>query len=94
MRDVRNPTILETPIALAIGIIPVGAFVLLLEVMLKELEDAAEGEAEYGLGHYTHTDLRAPLRPVPARRSGGLLLPLREHALCLHLLGRSRRFLS
>jgi len=35
VRNVRNPTILETPIALAIGIIPVGAFVLLLEVILK-----------------------------------------------------------
>jgi len=35
VRNVRNPTILETPIALAIGIIPVGAFVLLLEVFIK-----------------------------------------------------------
>ena len=35
VRDVRNPTILETPIALAIGIIPIGAFVLLLEILIK-----------------------------------------------------------
>ena len=37
VRDVRNPTILETPIAIAIGIIPIGAFVLLLEVLIKSL---------------------------------------------------------
>ena len=35
VRNVRNPTILELPIALAIAIIPIGAFVLLLEVLIK-----------------------------------------------------------
>ena len=44
VRDVRNPTILETPIALAIGIIPVGAFVLLLEVLIKSLRILRNGE--------------------------------------------------
>lgn len=34
-RGVRNPTILETPVALIIAVIPVGAIVLLLEVLLK-----------------------------------------------------------
>jgi TRAP-type C4-dicarboxylate transport system permease small subunit len=34
-RDVRNPTVLEMPIALATVIIPIGAFVLLLEVLVK-----------------------------------------------------------
>ena len=49
VRDVRNPTILETPIALAIGIIPVGAFVLLLEVLLKSLRMLrSEGGLIYG----------------------------------------------
>ncbi|MCX5832379.1 MAG: TRAP transporter small permease [Deltaproteobacteria bacterium] len=35
MRGAYNPTILETPIALAIAIIPVGSFILLLEVLVK-----------------------------------------------------------
>ncbi len=35
MRGAYNPTILETPIALAIAIIPIGSFVLLLEVLVK-----------------------------------------------------------
>ena len=43
VRNVRNPTILETPIALAIGIIPLGAFVLLLEVILKGWKVLREG---------------------------------------------------
>lgn len=34
-RGVSNPTILETPIAIIIVIIPIGALVLLLEVMIK-----------------------------------------------------------
>jgi len=38
MRGVRNPTILETPIALAVGIIPVGAAALLLEIVIKLLK--------------------------------------------------------
>ncbi len=44
VRDVRNPTILETPIALAIGIIPIGAFVLLLEVVIKIRRQLRDGE--------------------------------------------------
>ena len=35
MRGAYNPTILETPIALAIAIIPIGSFVRLLEVLVK-----------------------------------------------------------
>jgi TRAP-type C4-dicarboxylate transport system permease small subunit len=35
MRGAYNPTILETPIALAIAIIPIGSFILLLEVLVK-----------------------------------------------------------
>ena len=35
MRGARNPTILETPIALATAVIPIGGAVLLLEVILK-----------------------------------------------------------
>ena len=35
MRGARNPTILETPIALVTAIIPIGGAVLLLEVILK-----------------------------------------------------------
>jgi TRAP-type C4-dicarboxylate transport system permease small subunit len=35
MRGVRNPSILETPIAIIIGIVPVGSLVLLLEVVLR-----------------------------------------------------------
>ena len=35
MRGTYNPTILETPIALAIAIIPIGSFILLLEVLVK-----------------------------------------------------------
>ncbi len=34
-RGVRNPTILETPIALVIAIIPVGSVILFLEVLVK-----------------------------------------------------------
>jgi len=34
-RGVCNPTILETPIALAVGVIPVGAAALLLEILIK-----------------------------------------------------------
>jgi TRAP-type C4-dicarboxylate transport system permease small subunit len=34
-RGIRNPTILETPIALVIAIIPVGSAILLLEVVIK-----------------------------------------------------------
>lgn len=35
IRGVYNPTILETPIALATAIIPIGSFILLLEVLVK-----------------------------------------------------------
>ncbi len=35
MRGAYNPTILETPIALVIAIIPIGSFILLLEVLVK-----------------------------------------------------------
>ena len=34
-RGVRNPTILETPIALVIVIIPIGGAILFLEVLVK-----------------------------------------------------------
>jgi TRAP-type C4-dicarboxylate transport system permease small subunit len=43
IRDVRNPTVLEMPIALATVIIPVGGFVLLLEVLVKFWEIVHEG---------------------------------------------------
>jgi TRAP-type C4-dicarboxylate transport system permease small subunit len=35
MRGSYNPTILETPIALVTAVIPVGSFILLLEVLVK-----------------------------------------------------------
>ncbi len=35
MRGAFNPTILETPIALVIAVIPVGSFILFLEAMVK-----------------------------------------------------------
>ncbi len=35
VRGVRNPTILETPIALVIAIIPIGGLMLFLEVVVK-----------------------------------------------------------
>jgi TRAP-type C4-dicarboxylate transport system permease small subunit len=35
MRGVRNPSILETPIALIIFVVPFGSFVLLLEVLVR-----------------------------------------------------------
>ena len=44
VRDVRNPTILEMPIALAVCIIPIGAFVLLLEVVIKIRQLLRHGE--------------------------------------------------
>jgi TRAP-type C4-dicarboxylate transport system permease small subunit len=43
MRGARNPTILETPIALVTGVIPVGAAVLLLEVVIKLRKLLAKG---------------------------------------------------
>jgi C4-dicarboxylate transporter, DctQ subunit len=43
MRGARNPTILETPIALVTGVIPVGAAVLLLEVLIKLRKLLAKG---------------------------------------------------
>lgn len=35
MRGSYNPTILETPIALVTAVIPIGSFILLLEVLIK-----------------------------------------------------------
>jgi C4-dicarboxylate transporter DctQ subunit len=35
MRSAYNPTVLETPVALVIAIIPIGSFILLLEVLVK-----------------------------------------------------------
>ncbi|MCX5798027.1 MAG: TRAP transporter small permease [Proteobacteria bacterium] len=35
IRGARNPSILETPIALVIAVIPVGSFILLLEALVK-----------------------------------------------------------
>lgn len=43
IRGVRNPTVLEMPIAMAIVIIPVGGFILFLEVLVKLWQTLNEG---------------------------------------------------